>query len=168
MTDWPKFTIPILSVEDLGDPNYSEMLPVVNSALRDYVLNRVFENSFVAPSRIEPKLKAKARGSSVKLEGQVGDAVNMELQRAAHQTGFSDQLKIAEHAAHNIRLRIERNKKHKGANRHKGDRDLTRLYGSLGVAWLECTDQFPGVTNNDGPGGPFLAFGITLVGVEQK
>lgn len=153
-----KFTVPQLTADDLGSPEYSAMLQTVNNVLRNYVVNRVAESFFVRPSRIEPKLKALARGSNVRLEGEVGDAVNMELQRAALQTGSEDPLVIADHAARNVRLKIERNKKYRGASRHRGDRAMTRLYGSLGVAWLEHTDQFPGVTNNDGPGGPFLEF----------
>jgi hypothetical protein len=140
------------------EAEYSAMLPSVNNALRNYVVSRIADSFFVPPSRIEPKLKALARGSKVTLNGEVGDAVNLELRRAAAQTGSDDPLVVANHAARNVRLKIERNKKHRGTSRNKGDRYLTQFYGSMGIAWIEHTGGFPGVTNNEGPGGPFLEF----------
>lgn len=144
-----KFSIPEIAESDIECANYHLMLPAINNAFRNYTINRIYRELQVSPSRVEPKLKTLARGGNVRrANSPLWNAVDLELKRASSQINSDDSHAIAARAAQNVRVRIEYNKKHQGKEVHKGNRDLTRLIGSLNSIWMEQTDRWPGVSNN--------------------
>ena len=143
-------------------PAQKIMMPMLEDSLRAYVISEYQRSIAVPPSALIPKLQAIADGREESVrqrqgkEKRIAIATELELRRAASQTGFSDREKQAEVALQNVRKRIAFRQRHYGQSRHAGDKELDHLIGSFNSAWFEGFEEIPTFTPYRGTFPTFL------------
>lgn len=133
----------------------NDMLPMMDAALRSYVVSNYQKRSRPPLSALLPKLRGKANGNPTKPDPYLDKFVQLEIDRAARNTESDDVQEHARQALRFVESKIAIKETRQA--RHAADKDLDRLISSFNSAWIEGFDyELPSYTPGTGRYPAFL------------